>query len=182
MALRPTAAWSARDQAERHGLGADAGNVHAGAVIGQLDDDLGAFAPQRQADLARLRACRAARRMLGRLDAVHHGIAQQVLEGRQHALQHLPVQFAGAALDDQFGLLAGVGARPGARCATGAAHGAGTSTMRVRISPFCSSVIGATLLLQLRLRLGDHGLEQRWMLATSLAVSASARENCWMDE
>ena len=35
---------------------------------------------------------------LRRFDAVHHRIAQQVLEGRQHALEHLAVQLAGRAI------------------------------------------------------------------------------------
>ena len=47
--------------------------------------------------------------LFGGLYAVHHGVAQQVLEGRQHALQNLAVQFAGGALDHQLGLFAGVG-------------------------------------------------------------------------
>jgi len=37
---------------------------------------------------------------------VHHGVAQHVLERRQHALEHLPVEFAGGALDDELGALA----------------------------------------------------------------------------
>ena len=45
----------------------------------------------------------------GRLDAVHDRVAQHVFEGRQHALEHLPVEFARSALDDQLGLLAGLG-------------------------------------------------------------------------
>ena len=47
--------------------------------------------------------------LLGRLDAVHDRVAQHVLERRQHALQHLAVQLAGRADDDQLGLLARVG-------------------------------------------------------------------------
>ena len=46
---------------------------------------------------------------VGRLDAVHHGVAQHVLERRQHALEHLPVELAGGALDHELGALAGVG-------------------------------------------------------------------------
>ena len=38
-------------------------------------------------------------------DAVRDRIAQQVLEGRQHVLEHLAVELAGGALDDQLGLL-----------------------------------------------------------------------------
>jgi hypothetical protein len=55
--------------------------------------------------------------------------------------------------------------------------------MRVRIRPFCSSVTTRRLLLQQVLRIAGSGLASSpWMLATSLAVSASARENCWMVE
>ena len=46
-----------------------------------------------------------------RLHAVHHRVAQQVLKGGQHALEHLTVQFAGRTLDDQLGALVGIGRR-----------------------------------------------------------------------
>ena len=47
----------------------------------------------------------------GRLDAVRDRVAEHVLERRQHALEHLPVDLAGLALDDELGVLAGVGRR-----------------------------------------------------------------------
>ncbi len=53
-----------------------------------------------------LAGCDALRR---RFEAVDHGIAQHVLERRQHALEHLPVEFAGRAFHDQLGLLARFG-------------------------------------------------------------------------
>ena len=47
--------------------------------------------------------------LVGLLDAVHDGVAQHVLERRQHALEHLAVELAGGALDAELGALAGVG-------------------------------------------------------------------------
>ena len=38
-------------------------------------------------------------------------VAQQVLEGRQHRLEHLPVDLVALAVDDELRLLARVGAR-----------------------------------------------------------------------
>ena len=82
--------------------------VHARAVVADVDDDFRAFALQVQVDLAG-RGLAARRALVRRLDAVHHRVAQQVLERRQHALEHLPVQFAGGAFDDQLGALVGIG-------------------------------------------------------------------------
>ncbi len=39
---------------------------------------------------------------------MYHGVAQHVLERRDHALQHLPIEFRGSALNDEFRTLAGV--------------------------------------------------------------------------
>ena len=39
---------------------------------------------------------------------MHDGIAQHVLERRHHALQHLPVELCGCALNHEFGALAGI--------------------------------------------------------------------------
>ena len=47
----------------------------------------------------------------GLLDAVRDRVAQQVLERRQHRLEHLPVDLVALAVDDELRLLAGVGAR-----------------------------------------------------------------------
>ena len=44
----------------------------------------------------------------GRLDAVRHRVAQHVLEGRHHALEHLAIEFAGGALDAELGLLVSI--------------------------------------------------------------------------
>src|SRR5438270_12796307 len=49
--------------------------------------------------------------LLGFLDAVHHGVAQHVLERRKHPLEHLAVELARGALDGELGALAGVGGR-----------------------------------------------------------------------
>ena len=61
---------------------------------------------------ARRRSCRsaslpAASRTLGQLDAVRHAVAQQVLEGAGHAVEHAAVDFDRAADDVQPHLLAG---------------------------------------------------------------------------
>ena len=63
-----------------------------------------------QADLDRAALRLAARdALLRRLDAVHDRVAQHVLERRQHALEHLAIELAGRADDDQLGLLVRVG-------------------------------------------------------------------------
>ena len=55
-------------------------------------------------------------------------------------------------------------------------------TMRVRISPFCSSVmVRACCCSRFCVSLARFS-SSPWMLATSLAVSASAREYCWIEE
>ena len=54
--------------------------------------------------------------------------------------------------------------------------------MRVRISPFCSSVIVRPCSCSWFCVSCVRDSSSAWMLATSLAVSASARENCWMEE
>jgi hypothetical protein len=42
---------------------------------------------------------------------MHYAIAQQMLQRRQHALQHLAIQFAGSAFHRQFRLLAAISSR-----------------------------------------------------------------------
>ncbi len=53
----------------------------------------------------------AATRAAGRFDAVHDGVAQHVLERREHALEHLAVELARGAVDADLDLLAGFGRR-----------------------------------------------------------------------
>ena len=79
-------------------------HVEAAAVVGDVDDDLGALAADRDADRARGRLAHHLA-LGGGLEAVDHRVAQHVLEGRQHLLQDLPVQVA-AADDAEFGELA----------------------------------------------------------------------------
>ena len=94
-------------QPEAPRLGADCGDVEPGAIVLDDDDDLRALALQPYRDRAGLRL--AARQALGRrLDAVHDRVAQHVLERRQHALEHLAIELAGAALDGELDLLAGL--------------------------------------------------------------------------
>ena len=80
-------------------------DVESGAIVLDRYHDLGAFALQPHADAAGLGLAGAA--ALGRrLDAVHDGVAEHVLERRQHALEHLPIELALGALRDELGLLA----------------------------------------------------------------------------
>ncbi len=112
---------------------------------------------------------------------MYHGIAQQMLEWRQHALQHLTVQFARGAFDHEFGLPCRVGAGL-ADDARKALH----MPLERHHARAHEAVLdlgnGAALLLQQVCASPVSDSSNAWMLATSLAVSASARENCWMDE
>ena len=120
--------------------------------------------------------------LLGFLDAVHDGVAQHVLEGRQHALEHLAVELAGGALDDELGALAGVGGRL-AHDARQALHVALERHHARAHEAVLQFGDGARLLLQQVLRvLARRFSSSPWMLATSLADSARARENCWIEE
>ena len=40
---------------------------------------------------------------------MHHRVTQQVLKGRQHTLEHLPIEFAGRALHHQLRSLVRIG-------------------------------------------------------------------------
>ena len=85
---------------------ADALQVQAGAVVAEFDRDFVAFLGQADGDgaagvLAGLDAG------LRGLDAVHHAVAQQMLEGAGHAVEHATVDFDRAADDVQPHLLAG---------------------------------------------------------------------------
>ena len=102
----------------------------------------------------------AARRALGRrLDAVHDGVAQHVLERRQHALEHLPVEFARGSLDDQFGLLAGL--RGGLAQQPGEPLHVALERHHARAhQPVLQFGDDATLLLQQVLRVAVQVLEQ----------------------
>ena len=94
------------DQAQSPPLVPDRLQVHSPAVVRQAHHDLGAFAVQLENDAAGFRLA-APQALLGLLDPVHDSVAQHVLEGRQHALEHLPIELAGGAFDDQLGALAG---------------------------------------------------------------------------
>ena len=54
--------------------------------------------------------------------------------------------------------------------------------MRVRIRPFCSSVTVRDCCCSSVWASPIRFSSSPWMLPTSLADSASARENCWIDE
>jgi hypothetical protein len=84
------------------GLGADAGEVEAGAVVAELDDDVVAFVGDLEGDLADLGLAGGAADF-GRLDAVGDGVAHQVAEGRGHRLEHAAVDFDLAADDVEVG-------------------------------------------------------------------------------
>ena len=82
------------DQAHGQGLVADARTVQARAVVGKTDRNVVALV----AELYRQRADRCLATglaLLRRLDAMGHGVAQQMLESRRHALQNAPVHFDG---------------------------------------------------------------------------------------
>ncbi len=90
---------------------------------------------------------------------MHDGIAQHVLEWRQHLVQHLPVQFTGGTLDSQFGALAGfLGDLPDqsgqARHMTFERHHAGAHESVLKL---CRH---ARLLHQQAFRLGRQRLQQ----------------------
>ena len=172
--------WFARSSPSARALVADRREVEAGAVVGDLDDDLRALAMQLQRDRAGL-GLAALRAVVRRLDAVHDRVAQHVLERRQHALEHLAVELAGRALDDELGLLAGLGAAwrtMRVRRCTWRWNG----TMRVRMRPFCSSVTTRACCVSRFCASFVRFVEQLLMLPTSFADSASARESCWIVE
>ena len=100
--------WPGAMRPKSRALVADGLEVHACAVVDEADHDFRAFAMQLEDDLARFRFAGSGTR--NRLfDAVYDGVAEHVLERRQHALQHLTVEFAGGALHYQLGFLACVG-------------------------------------------------------------------------
>ena len=151
-------ACSGRISPSASALGADRRQVHAGAVVADLDDHLGALALQAQMNVAGLvLAARAALRR--RLDAVHDGVAQHVFERRQHALEHLAVELARGTLDDQLGALAGIG-RSLAHDARQALHMALERHHARAHQAVLQLGDRARLLLQQILRLGHQGLEQ----------------------
>ena len=125
-------------------------------------------------------AGRGARR--GQLDAVHDGIAQHVLERRQHALEHLAVELAGGAVDAHLDFLAGLGRRlpRDARQALHVAlerHHARAHQAALQLGD------DAALLRQQVLRLARLGREQALHARHVGGRSPpSARENCWIDE
>ena len=99
------------DPALRDRLGANVGEVEAGAVVGELDGDLVGDLPHGQRDfpglgLARLRPPAA------RLDAVVERIAQQVLERADQLLEHRAVELGLPAADFEVRPLAELPRRP----------------------------------------------------------------------
>ncbi len=98
------------DQTQRDGLLANQFDVDAGAVIRNHDNDFRAVALQTDGDSADLGLAKGSASIRA-FDAVHHGIAQHVLQRRNHALQHLPIELRGGALHDQFRALGGVVSR-----------------------------------------------------------------------
>ena len=89
-----------RDQAVAAAARLDALQVEAVAVVADLDPHFVALLGQRDVDRAdRILVLRAAH--VGRLDAVHDGVAQQVLEGAGHAIEHAAIEFDRRALDVQ---------------------------------------------------------------------------------
>ena len=150
--------WSGLEQSHVPRLGADRRDVEARAVVLDGDHDLGALALQSHGDPAGL-GLAAHQAILGELDAVHDGVAQHVLEGRQHALEDLPVDLAVAALDHEFDFLAGL-----LRRLPREARQALAVTLERHHARAHQSVLqlrhDAALLLQQVLALAVHALEQ----------------------
>ena len=88
------------EQTETFGLGTDGGIVQTAPVVGQGDNDFVAVLPQAQGDGADFGL---ARRLafFRSLDAVRHGVAQQVVEAAGNAFEHAAIKFDGAADDFQ---------------------------------------------------------------------------------
>ncbi|KAG1316729.1 hypothetical protein G6F62_013317 [Rhizopus arrhizus] len=101
--------WSAV-QAPVDGAAADRFAVQAGAVVGHFQHDFRTFAVQADGDLALLRLAGGAA-LFRCFQAMGHGVAQHVLQRRDHAVQDVAVQFAVGAFQGQVNLLAGVQAR-----------------------------------------------------------------------
>ena len=80
-------------------------DIEAAAIVPQLHQQLRTFAPQVHVDATQLRLP-GSRSRLRILDAMHDGIAQQVLQRRGHALQHVAVQLALGAAEHHFRKLA----------------------------------------------------------------------------
>ena len=94
-------------ESQGHCLLADQLHIDAAAVVGDHDHDLGAVARQADRDSADIRLVQSGT-PLCRFDAVNHGVAEHMFQGRDHALEHLPVEFCRCALNHEFGTLARV--------------------------------------------------------------------------
>ena len=93
--------------------------IEAGSVVSNLDEHLRALSLHLQAHPTQLGLAAFLSR-LRCLDPVDHGVSQQVLKGREHALQNLAVQFALRAFHGQLGRLRGLrGCLPHDSCQPG---------------------------------------------------------------
>src|SRR5690606_14825449 len=90
-----------RQQSARLGTFANRLDVDPAAVVLEHDHHLRAFAMQTDFDRARL-GLAAGDALFRTLDAMHDRVAQHVLERRQHALEHLPIELAGSAHDHEL--------------------------------------------------------------------------------
>jgi hypothetical protein len=95
------------DQSQGQRLFSNQTHIDAGAVIRNDDHDFRAVAFQADGNPSDIRFAER-RAAIWRFDAVDHRVAQHVLEGRHHALQHLAVQFSGSALHHQLCPFGGV--------------------------------------------------------------------------
>ena len=113
----------------------------------------------------------------GLLDTVRDRVAQQMLERRQHRLEHLPVDLVAFAFDDELRLLTRVGARL-THDALQARH-VPLERHHARLHEPALQIRGhARLLRQQRIGFVREAVQSSLMLATSFADSASARESC----
>ena len=89
------------------GLFADSLQVQSGTIVDEFDGHIVALLLQLEREDAGLRLARgnALRRSL---DAMRHGVAQQMLKHRRQALEHAAVHVQGRALDLQADLLVGI--------------------------------------------------------------------------
>ncbi len=95
------------NQPHADGLLADTRQIQTGPVIRDLDADFIAVLARGDRHLPqRILARRDA--LLGRFDAVRHTVAQQMLEGRHHAIEHAAVDTDRAAVNIEPDLLAGL--------------------------------------------------------------------------
>lgn len=95
------------DQAALFATATDRITVQPGAVVGYFQHDFRAFAAKTDRDAAFFRLARIAA-LLGRFQPVRHRVTQHVFQRRDHAIEHVAIEFALGAFQQQMHLLASV--------------------------------------------------------------------------